>query len=199
MHDTRANKMEEGHDTIHAKKRAIHDDTQTGRESDLNPVGNPSPIRAAAGGGGSECRECGRVACLLLVGLVRRAVEVVLLGPSAKWRSASTSLVVRLGDDRRRSSRTGILAPPSDRRRVRRHQRQQAWTHLLAAATIWRDHRVAQGGFKPAYRITFRTSRFCPHTLPRICGKGSAHFAPQTLPRTPHLALGGGCSLRSRR
>ena len=34
MHDTRANKMEEGHDTIQAKKRAIHDDTQIGGESD---------------------------------------------------------------------------------------------------------------------------------------------------------------------
>ena len=41
MHDTRANKMEEGHDTIQAKKRAIHDDTQIWGETDPTFGGNP--------------------------------------------------------------------------------------------------------------------------------------------------------------
>ena len=33
MHDTRAKEMEEGHDTIHAKERAIHDDTHGGKSA----------------------------------------------------------------------------------------------------------------------------------------------------------------------
>ena len=40
MHDTRANKMEEGHDTIHVQKRAIHDDTQFGGKPTLHLGGN---------------------------------------------------------------------------------------------------------------------------------------------------------------
>ena len=51
MHDTRANKIEEGHDTIHAKKRAIHDDTQIGGEFDPKSGGNPPVIHIKALGG----------------------------------------------------------------------------------------------------------------------------------------------------
>ena len=44
MHDTRANKMEEGHDTIQAKKRAIHDDTHIWGKPDPNkPLGEIHP------------------------------------------------------------------------------------------------------------------------------------------------------------
>ena len=47
MHDTRANKMEERHDTIQAKKRAIHEDTQIWGETDPTFGGNPTAIRPA--------------------------------------------------------------------------------------------------------------------------------------------------------
>ena len=44
MHDTRANKMEEGHHTIQAKKRAIHDDTHIWGKTDPTYGGNPPLI-----------------------------------------------------------------------------------------------------------------------------------------------------------
>ena len=54
MHDTKGNKMEEGHDTIQAKKRAIHDDTQIWGKTDptfgsIRPLSqfNPSPASVA--------------------------------------------------------------------------------------------------------------------------------------------------------
>ena len=66
--------------------------------------------------------------------------------PSAKRRSASTSLVVCLGNDRRRYWRTGNLVPPSEIRRVRGPCRgpqcHVVCTHLPASAIISRDVRV---------------------------------------------------------
>ena len=41
--------MEEGHDTIHAKKRAIHDDTQIWGETDPTFGGNPTATRREEG------------------------------------------------------------------------------------------------------------------------------------------------------
>ena len=55
MHDTRANKMEEGHDTIQAKKRAIHDDTHIWGKTDPTFGGNPIPIRTLPEPGDSNC------------------------------------------------------------------------------------------------------------------------------------------------
>ena len=44
-HDTRANNMEEGHDTIQAKNRVIHDDTHISGETDPTYGGNSPPIQ----------------------------------------------------------------------------------------------------------------------------------------------------------
>ena len=41
MHDTRATKMEEGNDTIQAKKKAIHDDTHIWGKTDPTFGENP--------------------------------------------------------------------------------------------------------------------------------------------------------------
>ena len=43
-HDTWANKMEEGRDTIQGKKRAIHDDTKIWGKTDPTFGGNRPPI-----------------------------------------------------------------------------------------------------------------------------------------------------------
>ena len=48
MHDTRANKMEEGRVTIQAKKRSIHDDTHIWGKTDPTFGGNPTAILTEA-------------------------------------------------------------------------------------------------------------------------------------------------------